>query len=180
MRIISNCWATTCYMRWISMDEGNTTTAEVFGIIEDNVRRSTRTTGTWKMRHGARGEERPFGGCNLLFFVDWWQLPRALSTDFKATPFSEKPASGMVQKAMSMFWNRGVDSLTGMTELTHSYGQALDPWTSECLRQCRHGKLSWTMHCFLHGLATLMLGSWMPQPQGFGLLLCGNSACEIL
>ena len=100
------------HMRWILMDEGSTTSAEVFGIIEDNVRRSTRATGTWKMRHGARGEERPFGGCNLLFFVDWWQLPLVLSTDLKSTPFPAKPASAMVQKAMSMFWNRGVDLLT--------------------------------------------------------------------
>ena len=168
------------HMRWILMDEGSTTSAEVFGIIEDNVRRSTRTTGTWKMRHGTRGEERPFGGCNLLFFVDWWQLPPVLSTDLKSTPFPEKPASAMVQKAMSMFWNRGPDSLNGMTELTHSYRQALDPWFSECLRQCLHGDLSWTMYCFLHGLPTLVPGSWMPQSQSSGMLLCKNPACEIL
>ena len=36
------------------------------------------------------------------------------------------------------------------------------------------------MYCFLHGLPTLVPGSWMPQPQGSGMLLCGNPACEIL
>ena len=80
------------------------------------------------MRHGARSEERPFGGVNLLFFVDWWQLPPVKSTDLKSTPFPEKAASAMVQKAMNMFWNGSVKSMTGLTELTHSYRQALDSW----------------------------------------------------
>ena len=129
------------------------------------------------MRHGAKGEERPFGGCNLLFFVDWWQLPPVKSTDMKSTPYPEQAASPMVQKSMDTFWSRGVNSLTGMTELTHSYRQSLDPWFSEFLKQCRHGELSWTMYCFFHGLPTLMPGSWMPQTQGSGRLLCGNPEC---
>ena len=133
------------HMRWILMDEGSTTSAEVLGIIEDNVSRSTRATGTWKKRPGSRGEARPFGGCNLLFFVDWWQLPPVKSTDLKSTPFPALAASPMVQKVMTMFWSRSVDSITGMSELTHSYRQALDPWFSEFLRQCRHGNLSWSM-----------------------------------
>jgi hypothetical protein len=168
------------HMRWILMDEGSTTSGEVFGIIESNVTRSTRATGTWKMRHGRNGAERPFGGCNLLFFVDWWQLPPVKSTDLKSTPFPEKEACAMVQKSMSMFWTHSDDALNGMTELTHSYRQALDPWFSEFLHQCRHGNLSWTMYCFFHGLPTLVPGSWMPKAQGAGHLLCGNPACEEL
>ena len=39
------------HMRWILMDEGSTTSAEVFGIIEDNVRRSTRATGSCHRKH---------------------------------------------------------------------------------------------------------------------------------
>ena len=150
------------HMRWILMDEGSTTSGEVFGIIESNVTRSTRATGTWKMRHGRNGAERPFGGCNLLFFVDWWQLPPVKSTDLKSTPFPEKEACAMVQKSMSMFWTHSDDALNGMTELTHSYRQALDPWFFAFLHQCRHGNLSWAMYCFFHGLPALMPGSWMP------------------
>ena len=168
------------HMRWILMDEGSTTSAEVFGIIENNVTRSTRATGTWKLRSGSQSEERPFGGCNLLFFVDWWQLPPVKSTDLKSTPYPEKAASPMVQKAMTFFWNRSIHSFTGMTELTHSYRQALDPWFSEFLRQCRHGQLSWSMYCFFHGLPTLTPGSWMPTPDGTGELLCKNLACQKL
>ena len=133
------------HLRWILMDEGSTTSAEVFGIIEDNVRRSTRATGTWKMRRASDNTERPFGGVNLCFFVDWWQLPPVKSTDLKSTPYPEKGASAMVQKSMNMFWNHAEDSLNGMTELTKSYRQNLDPWFAELLRQCRHGDLSWTM-----------------------------------
>ena len=55
------------HIRWILMDEGSTTSAEVFGIIESNVRRSTRQRGTWKLRTGRADSERPFGGANLLF-----------------------------------------------------------------------------------------------------------------
>ena len=168
------------HMRWILMDEGSTTSAEVFGIIENNVTRSTRSTGTWKLRPGTKKEERPFGGCNLLFFVDWWQLPPVKSTDLKSTPYPEKAASPMVQKAMTFFWSRSIDSFTGMTELTHSYRQALDPWFSEFLRQCRHGQLSWTMYCFFHGLPTLTPGSWMPTENEEGKLLCQNATCQKL
>jgi hypothetical protein len=168
------------HMRWILIDEGSTTSAEVFGIVESNVTRSTRSTGTWKIREGSRNQERPFGGCNLLFFVDWWQLPPVKSTDLKATPYPEKSASPMVQKAMTFFWNRSIDSFTGMTELTHSYRQALDPWFSEFLEQCRHGRLSWSMYFFFHGLPTLMPGSWMPTQDGPGELLCKSAACQKL
>ena len=123
------------HMRWILMDEGSTTSAEVFGIIESNVTRSTRATGTWKMRNGRLGEERPFGGCNLLFFVDLRQLSPVKSTDLKSTSFPDKEACAMVQKSMRMFWTRSPDSLTGMTELTHSRRQALDPCFSVFLYQ---------------------------------------------
>ena len=167
------------HLRWILMDEGSTTSAEVFGIIENNVTRSTRTTGTWKIRKGT-DQERPFGGCNLLFFVDWWQLPPVKSTDLKSTPYPEKAASPMVQKSMNFFWNKGIDSFTGMSELTHSYRQAMDPWFAEFLRQCRHGQLSWTMYCFFHGLPTMTPGSWMPDKKGPGVLLCKNEKCQKL
>ena len=104
------------------------------------------------MRSGAqKHQERPFGGVNLLFFVDWWQLPPVKSTDLKSNPYPEKAASAMVQKSMSMFWSNDIDAMTGMTELTHSYRQRLDPWFAEFLRQCRHGDLSWSMYCFFHG-----------------------------
>ena len=91
------------HCRWILMDEGSTTSAEVFSIIESNVTRSMRAKDTWKLRPGRRGQERPFGGMNLLFFVDWWQLPPVLSTDLKGNPFPEKRASAMVQGAWSFF-----------------------------------------------------------------------------
>ena len=167
------------HLRWILMDEGSTTSAEVFGIIESNVTRSTRTTGTWKVRTNT-DDIRPFGGCNLLFFVDWWQLPPVKSTDLKSTPYPKNAASPMVQKSLTFFWNRSIDSFTGMSELTHSYRQAMDPWFAEFLRQCRHGQLSWTMYCFFHGLPTMTPGSWMPATQGPGELLCGNQKCQQL
>ena len=145
------------HLRWILMDEGSTTSAEVLGVLESNVTRSTRNTGTWKLRRGKTSDVRPFGGVNLLFFVDWWQLPPVLSTDLKSNPFLTY--SPMIQKVMAMFWSRSKDSFTHMTELTESYRQKLDPWFADFLHQCREGRLSESMYNFFHGWPTKLPGS---------------------
>ena len=120
------------------------------------------------------GEERPFGGLNLGIFGDWWQLPPVRQTPLFANPFGRHDSG--VQKALAMFWSRGVDSLNRVRELTQEQ-RCRDPWLSLFLRGCRDGGQSWSMYYFVHGLPTYECGTWM---EDTGQLSCGNSRCRAL
>jgi len=48
------------------------------------------------------------------------------------------------------------------------------------LKQCRHGKLDWTMYALFHGLPTKVPGSWVPAGDSTGTLLCKTPACDKL
>ena len=52
-----------------------------------------------------------------------------------------------------------------------------DPWLEAVLEADRYGKESWEMYCFIHGLPTRNLGSWLPAPN---TPMCGNERCLTL
>ena len=86
---------------------------------------------------------------------------------------------GNVLRILSMFWNREhPDALTGMIELVTS-NRTRDPWLAAFLRECREGRQSWTMYCFIHGYPTRYPGSWLPvasEDRAY-TLQCGQDAC---
>ena len=100
-------------MRVLIVDEGSSASCENLATAELNVRTAIRAAAeTYKVRYGGRGkrnEARIFGGLNVLFFVDWWQLPPVKQTAITANPFESH--AGNVRTIMNMFWTKGVDAI---------------------------------------------------------------------
>ena len=169
---INKMWDENQNLRWVLMDEGSTASAEIFNILESNVRASTREQNagvSYKVRPD--GVERPFGGINLGVFGDWWQLPPVQQTPLFTNPYRKHDHG--VQRSLAMFWSRGEDSLTQVRELTREQ-RCKDPWLSTFLKGCRDGRQSWSMYNFVHGYSTYEVGSYMEdtkQPS------CGNARC---
>jgi len=95
-------------LRWILIDEGSSAGCESLGIMESNVRGNVRKAAdTYTMRPKKRGvaaEPRAWGGMNVLFFVDMWQLPPVRQTPIFNNPFTV--GDHRVQRLMNMFWTR--------------------------------------------------------------------------
>ena len=86
-------------LAWLIVDEDSAIGCELLAALENTTTRAIRKRGTDKLRND--GSVRPFGGINVLFCGDWWQLPPVLQTSLTANPFKDRAAS--VQKMQAMF-----------------------------------------------------------------------------
>jgi hypothetical protein len=91
-----------CTLSWSLIDEGSTAAAEVAAGLPAAVTAGVRERNTFKVTQD--GESRLLAGRNLLFFVDWWQLPPVLATSLSQNPFA-KTHSSSVQQMLSIFWS---------------------------------------------------------------------------
>ena len=164
-------------IRWILFDETSCISAELLGLLDVYLRRACA-------RHPyARREERrshrPFGGFNVVFAGDLWQLPPVRATAI----FSNPCAAGYpfeVQRIFKMFWQTGEDAVQQTFVLTKSMRTG-DPWLRAVLDADRNGCETWEMYCFTHGLPTRNAGSWLPDIDAptCGVAHCGKLAKEI-
>ncbi|CAE8629629.1 unnamed protein product, partial [Polarella glacialis] len=174
---ISKMWSKLQRLRWLFCDEVEAVSAELLAALEANVTDAFRKEGTYAVRTGpARADrtKRPFGGLNVGFFGDLWQLPPVAGTPVFHNPFAAK--EHRVQRMLAMFWGRGEDSLAGTLELTQQI-RCTDAWLREVLRECRDGDQSWTMYNFVHGYPTAVAGSWSSET---GTPTCGVARCPEL
>ena len=92
-------------MRFLFIDEIEAAGAELLGSMEHNVMSRVSLKSPW--RYKADGKTvRPFGGVNVLYLGDFWQLAPtgqlALMSDVTAPKVLEN-ARGLY--IMNMFWN---------------------------------------------------------------------------
>ena len=131
-------------------------------------------------RDGSRW--RPFGGINIIFAGDLWQLPPVRDIPIFANPY----AAGHeieVQRILKMFWRKesraghsNADSIQRSFSQTESK-RTKDEWLQAVLTQNRNGCEEWEVYCFTHGLPTRNVGTWLPS-QAFPS--CGNALCASL
>ena len=156
-----------------------------FADIDMRLRAAARSIGTMKLDD--RHQERPFGGLNVIFAGDFYQLnpPEPGGWSLSRIPAwcydgssPHKPAP-TAEYGLTLFWsNDKCVSLTGLTELVHQE-RCVDAWYSLLLDECREGRLSDNNHHFLHGKPTTVPGSWMEDPKA-PFTLCGNARCSEL
>ena len=65
-------------LSWILIGEGSTASAEILAGLHAAVTNGVRERNTYKKTKD--GDVRYLGGMNLLFVVDWWQLPPVQAT----------------------------------------------------------------------------------------------------
>ena len=109
-----------------------------------------------------------------MFCGDFWQLTPVKNHAVFSNPFKDI-YDGCEQKIFDLFWKKGADSIQTTVVLQKSM-RTKDAWLKELLAAERYGAQSWEMYCFVHGLPTRNVGSWLPQT---GAPTCGNARCVL-
>ena len=163
-------------LSWILIDEGSTAAAEVVAGLHAAVTAGVRERNTYKVTQD--GESRLLAGMNLLFFVDWWQLPPVLATSLSQNPFA-KTHSSSVQQMLNIFWSKDTPhmNLNKTFEMLVPNRSGDDPFFQAFLTECRHGNQQWEMYWFVHGMPTNTTGSWLPTTKAPE---CGSERCTQL
>ena len=167
-RDMSSMASKTEVSRWIFIDEVEALGAETLGILEENTTESSRRKG-YKFRGNIADplRLRPFGGLDVWFKGDLWQLPPVMQVSISSNPYRLKAnESHHARKIMKFFW--GQDSLNGFTRSPFEFAvckRVKDKWYSSVIDECRDGALSDNNYNFLHGCPTLTCGSAMPGEE---------------
>ena len=151
---VDNLYIQNSSLRWVLLDEISMVADSLLDDFEMQFSNAARSTRYSKRADGAR---RIFGGYNMLFFGDWWQLPPIPAT---AALFLPPKIDGKSKLVLEMFWGTTRDNINYLAELTVQK-RIEDPWYNDVLMQCRHGELDVEDYCFLLGLPTNHCGSWL-------------------
>ena len=91
-------------VRFLFIDEIEAAGADTIGTLENNLHAHVGSKNKYKFR--VDGSVRPFGGLNVLFFGDFWQLPPtgqiAIMSDVTAAKVNECARARFI---MNIFWN---------------------------------------------------------------------------
>ena len=94
-----------------------------------------------------QGHRRAFGGLNVVFCGDLWQLTPVKNISIFNNPFL-KGYSSPEQKIFKMFWHtKDKDSIQRTFTLTKPL-RTEDPWLQAVLEMDRYGEESWEVYCF--------------------------------
>ena len=160
-------------MRWIIIDEISTVSPELLGLLDLYLRRAC-CRHPYARLSGGRGKV-PFGGINIIFAGDFWQLTPVKAHSLFANPFLKKKYSSGEQKILQMFWNGDDQDSIQKTWLLTKPLRSHDAWLNAVLQASRNGEESWEMYCFNHGLPTRHVGPWPPQEE---MPTCGSQRCN--
>ena len=158
-------------MSWIIIDEMSTLSLSLLGTLDAYLQRACKRFPF----AGRGGERRPFGGINIIFAGDLWQLPPVQASSIFSNPYL-RSKSHAEQKIQDMFWKKGKDSIQQTWLLTKSM-RTEDPWLQSVLEMARYGNMTWEVYCFIHGLHTRHCGSWLPNED---MPQCGKKDCKDL
>ena len=176
-------------MRWLIIDECSTLSPYLLSTLESFLRSKACVRHPYCYRNAKRQKDpRPFGGINMIFSGDLWQLPPVQETAIFANPTKKSDGENYEageQRIFSMFWDAckdpkdkgySKDAIQELHELTICQRNDGDAWLQEVLQANRYGNETWEMYCFQHGLPTRNPGSWLPSSG----LQCGDPSCKIL
>ena len=157
-------------LRFLFIDEIEATGADTIGTLEAHVCQHISSRSPYKYARLSEelGHEtkkslpRCFGGVNVFFLGDFWQLNPTGQIAIMSNPYGEKVlSSAKANFIMRMFWrNEGDDSLLPWKDgkrilhLTRNERSGADKWFSHVLNSCREGDLQEDDFNFLHGYPT--------------------------
>ena len=167
--------------KWLIIDEISMVSARFLAEIDVRLRCAARSIGT--MKRDEDHYERPFGGLNVIFAGDFWQLdpPEPAGWPLTRVPcdlhnaMPQPKNSAVPEYGLSLFWgNDPREAVQGVSELEQQM-RVEDSWYCEVLDECRQMKLSENSYNFIHGNPTTVPGSW----EG-GAPKCGREHCKSL
>ena len=99
-------------------------------------------------------QPRVFGGKNVIFLGDFWQLAPVHNIGVFDNPWPAKPiAQPSAALGMQIFMGDGYNTIQKCWNLTQSM-RCADAWFNAFLEQCRNGCLTADMHALIHGFST--------------------------
>ena len=161
--------------RWLLLDEISMDSAELLARLELRCRELVRDASVSKYAK-ASSQARPFGGLNVIFMGDWWQLEPPKGTFLANLPL-QWLSSGTTKKrphaahGQALLWEKGSEGVQGVTEL-YQCERTHDEWLQAVQEEFRHCALTDTTHAFLHGRPTSVPGSYCN-----GRLCCADPKC---
>ena len=161
--------------RWLLLDEISMDSAELLARLELRCRELVRDASVSKYAK-ASSQARPFGGLNVIFMGDWWQLEPPKGTFLANLPL-QWLSSGSTKKrphaahGQALLWENGSEGVQGVTEL-YQCERTHDEWLQAVQEEFRHCALTETTHAFLHGCPTSVPGSYL-----HGRLCCADPKC---
>ena len=164
--------------RWLIIDETSMGSAKLLAQLDVKLRSTIREIGTLML--GDDMHDLPFGGLNVFFVCDFWQLEPpeggflgGMPYDYIMSARKYAPAP-TISHGQSLIWGDAALGLQGVLEL-HECERCDDAWLKELQEELRHGALSQDNHNFLHGKPTSVPGSYVG-----GRVTCGSSTCAEL
>jgi hypothetical protein len=152
--------------RWIFIDEVSMVSAKLLAEMDMKLR--NMVSSLEKLKADGKGVSRAFGGINIIFVGDFWQIEppgggflAAIPVEFmrRARQYDPKPD---IAHGQAIFWRHGEGSVQGITELT------------ECVR---------TEDAWLYAVQQEMLCGIHREPRmlpNTGLFLLSASLCVYL
>ena len=174
-QLFENCLS----MRWLIIDECSTLPPGLLALLESFMREKACIKHPYAFRDPRQRQQPfPFGGINMVFAGDVWQLPPVKDSAIFSNPVQKKSDGEHYeageQRIFSMFWDckdpREPDTITQLHELVECK-RTKDRWLHAVLMADRRGEETWEMYCFTHGLPTKNPGSWDPDKDQ---LACGS------
>ena len=162
--------------RWLIIDEISMVSARLLADIDCKLRSLSRATSPFiKNKHG---KHHPFGGLNIVFSGDFWQLPPPdggflgdIPTEYirNARKYTPSPS---IAHGQSLLWSDDVETgVQGVTELVECE-RTKDLWLRSVQDEFRRGELTVETHAFLHGKPTMQPGSFFE-----GEVKCEKQKC---
>ena len=164
--------------RWLIVDEISMVSSKLLAEIDSKLRDLVRRNNALKT--DKEGSDYVFGGLNVIFCKDFWQLDppdggflAKIPVDFikRARRYAPAPT---VAHGQAIFWGDGDGCVQGVTELTECV-RTEDDWLYSLQEEIREGKMSEDNWHFLHGRPTKVPGSWIN-----GKCACACDNCEKL
>ena len=104
---IDELYVSCLCMRWLIIDEVSTVSPQLLGILDTFLRRACKRHPYASRRDGSHRPARPFGGLNIVFCGDFWQLPPVRSHAIFSNPFKRAVYDVQEQKILNIFWRSG-------------------------------------------------------------------------
>ena len=138
----------------IFVDEVSTLSPRLLGVLDSFLRRACK-----RHQYAKNGRhERIFGGMNIIFAGDFWQLPpvraNSIFTNIFRSGFSFEE-----QTILKMFWKKNDRNSIQELHVLDKPMRTDDPWLIDVLNADRIGAEDWELYCFIHGLPTRNTGS---------------------
>jgi len=194
-------------LRFIFVDEIEAAGADLIGKVEEEVRLHTRRD-KFRFPEPSEYEEdvrlhmpRGWGGVNVVFIGDWWQLHPTGGIAFMANPLRtvvrENALARTIVESVWCMGQEGPDATEfvlqrwsnneRVLQLSTNIRSGEDAWWNEVLEQCRLGALSEDNYNWMHGFPAKTSISAAQHPFWYEFrkaseppctnLACGN-ACE--